>query len=63
MPKVTLTHDRSTKGTHVFKDDAENAPIRSLYITRGALGEGDGEAPKKVDVTFEPAAKKEKEKK
>lgn len=35
--EVTLLHTKSTKGTHVFTDDSEDAPIPSLYIRKSAF--------------------------
>jgi len=35
----TLTYKRSTKGTHVYVNDAENAALPSVYIKRSALPE------------------------
>lgn len=34
---VTLTHNRETKGTHVYKDADDAAPIPSLYIAKEAF--------------------------
>lgn len=46
---VKLTKDRDTKGTHVYKTDDREAAIRSLYITKSAVGE----APDEITVTIE----------
>lgn len=46
--KTTLTHDRETKGTHVYKNDKDDAPIPSLYIKKAAFGKKD--APTKITV-------------
>lgn len=48
--KTVLTFDRSTKGTHVFKDDADNAPIKSVYIQRTGI---EGNPPAKITITVE----------
>ena len=32
-----MKHIKSTKGTHVYSDDREDAPIPTLYIKRAAL--------------------------
>jgi hypothetical protein len=50
--ETTLTKSRDTKGTFVFKDESDNAPIPSLYIKKSAF---DGEAPEKITVTIEEA--------
>lgn len=34
---VELTFVKSTKGTHVYGSDAENAATQSVYIQRSAL--------------------------
>jgi hypothetical protein len=47
--KVTLTKDRDTKGTYVYKTDDREAAIRSLYITKSAVGE----APDQITVTID----------
>jgi len=52
MPKTTLKLDRDTKGTFVFKNDAEDAPIPSLYIKKHAFP---GDAPKSITVEFKAA--------
>lgn len=46
---VTLTKDRDTKGTYVYKTDDRDAAIRSLYITKSAVSE----APDEITVTIE----------
>lgn len=48
--KTTLTKARDTKGTFVYKNDADNAPIRSLYITKSAFK---GDAPEEITLTIE----------
>ena len=48
-----VTYERSTKGTHFFKEDDvfDEPAIRSIYITRGFFnGE---EPPKRLKVTIE----------
>lgn len=47
--KVTLTKDRDTKGTYVYKTDDRDAAIRSLYITKSAVGA----APDEITVTID----------
>ena len=47
---VKLTKARDTPGTYVYKDDADNAPIRSLYITKSAFT---GDAPESITLTIE----------
>lgn len=39
--KTTLTLDRETKGTKVYKNGDDNAPIPSLYIKQAAFKKGD----------------------
>lgn len=51
--KTKLTKERDTKGTFVYKNDADNAPVRSLYISKDAFG--DGEAPASITVTVAEA--------
>jgi hypothetical protein len=50
--KTTLTQARDTKNTFVFKNDADDAPIPSLYIAKSAFA---GEAPKQITVSVDPA--------
>ncbi len=45
--KTTLKHDRETKGTHVYKNDADDAPIPSLYIKKSAFK---GEPPPSLTI-------------
>ena len=47
--QLTLKHVKSTKGTHVYGDDAENAVIPSVYIKRHALP---NDPPKELKVTI-----------
>lgn len=35
--ETTLQFAKETKGTIVFKNDAPNAPVPSLYIKKGAF--------------------------
>lgn len=46
--KTTLKWDRETKGTHVFKNDSDDAPIPSLYIKKAAFKDKD--APKSITI-------------
>lgn len=46
--KTEMNWERDTKGTHVYKSEDDDAPIRSLYITKGALSDP---APKTITVT------------
>lgn len=46
---TTLKRDRDTKGTFVFKNTDQGAPIPSLYIKKTAF---DGDAPDAIEVTF-----------
>lgn len=50
--KTKLSQVRDTKNTFVFKNDADDAPIPSLYIAKSAF---DGEAPKSLTITVEAA--------
>lgn len=45
--KTTLTHERETKGTHVYKNDSDDAPIPSLYIKKVAFK---GDPPKTLTI-------------
>jgi hypothetical protein len=45
--KTTLTFVRDTKNTNVYKNDADDAAIPSLYISKTAFT---GEAPKTITV-------------
>lgn len=45
--KVKLKHDRETKGTHVYKDAADKAPIPSVYIKKSAFK---GDAPEELTL-------------
>ena len=48
--KTTLKLGRETKGTHVYKNDDDDAPIPSLYIKKSAFK--DPESPPKT-ITLE----------
>lgn len=47
--KTTLTWNRETKGTHVFKNDSEDAPIPSLYVSKEAFKDA-SKPPKTITV-------------
>ena len=47
--KTTLTLSRETKGTHVFKNDKDDAPIPSLYIAKSAFSDPSN-PPKEITV-------------
>lgn len=47
VTRMKLT--RETKGTYVYSNDADDAPIPTLYIKKGAF---EGEAPKKVRIVI-----------
>lgn len=46
--KTTLKLDRETKGTQVYKNDDEGAPIPSVYIKKSAFKTD--EAPKSITI-------------
>lgn len=46
---LTLTYSKSTKGTHVYKDACDDAPVPSLYIRKSALA---GDRPTTITVTI-----------
>lgn len=46
--KTTLKFERDTKGTNVYKNDADDAPIPSLYVKKTAFKKGD--PPKTLTV-------------
>lgn len=48
MIKVKMTYEKSTKNTHVYKADGEQASIPTLYIKKTGF---DGEMPDKIEVT------------
>lgn len=51
--KVTLQFEKSTKGTHVFKDESDNAMIPALYIRKHAFPNGE---PSSITVTVDSAS-------
>ena len=42
-----MTLGRDTKGTFVYKDESDDAPIPSLYIKKSSVK---GDAPKSITV-------------
>jgi hypothetical protein len=46
--EVELEFDKSTPGTHLFKDSGDNPKIPSLYVRKHAFK---GAAPKSLTVT------------
>lgn len=44
---------KSTKGTHVFTDSNENAPVTTLYIQRSAF---QGDPPANITLNITEAA-------
>lgn len=50
--ETKLKKERDTKNTYVFKNDADNAPIPSLYIAKSAFK---GDAPDAITVTVKEA--------
>ena len=50
MKTIEMNYKKSTKGTHVYMDESEDAPVPTLYIKRQALP---NEAPKKINITIE----------
>ena len=49
----TLNFQRSTKGTHVYTDDAPDAPIKTLYIQKEGMPTN---APSAITVTISAPA-------
>lgn len=47
--KTTMTWERETKGTHVYKNDSDDAPIPSLYVKKAAFGDKKT-APKSLTI-------------
>lgn len=45
--KTTLKLDRETKGTFVYKDESDGAPIPSVYIKKSAIT---GDAPQSITI-------------
>lgn len=37
--KIEMTHTKSTKGTRVYTDAADKAPVPTLYIKKAALSD------------------------
>ena len=35
--KIVMKFSKSTKGTHVYADSSEDAPVPTIYIKRAAL--------------------------
>lgn len=52
--KLKFTHEKDTKGTHKFAEDAPEGKhtVGTLYIRKDAV---DGECPSKLTVTITPA--------
>lgn len=46
--KTTMNFERETKNTNVYKNDKDDAPIPSLYISKKAFKKG--EPPKTLTV-------------
>lgn len=44
-----LKKERETKGTFVYKNDEDNAPIPSLYIKKSAFK---GDAPDEITINI-----------
>lgn len=49
--KTTLKLERETKGTFVFKNDEDNAPIPSLYIRKSAFKGKEAPESIKIDIS------------
>ena len=49
MKTIEMKLTKSTKGTHVYGDDSENAPVPTLYIKKGALPD---KPPAKITVVI-----------
>lgn len=47
---VKLTKARDTKGTYVYKSDADNTPVPSIYVKKSAFT---GDAPESITLTIE----------
>lgn len=45
--KVKMKLDRETKGTHVYKDGSDRAPIPSIYIKKSAFK---SDAPEEITI-------------
>ena len=35
--EIEMKYSKSTKNTHVYRDDSEESPVPTLYVKRGAL--------------------------
>lgn len=46
--EVKMTYDKSTKGTHVYKDHTLDTPVPTIYIKRSAF---DGEIPNVIKLS------------
>ncbi|RKZ85796.1 MAG: hypothetical protein DRQ39_06615 [Gammaproteobacteria bacterium] len=46
---INLTLRKSTKNTHVYSDDSEDAPMPSVYIKKSAFS---GEPPPVIRLTM-----------
>jgi len=47
---IVLAYRKSTKGTHVFGSDSQEAFIPSLYVRKTAFGDT---LPKEIKITME----------
>lgn len=47
----TLTFKKSTKGTHVYEDTDDDAPVTQVYVKRSALS-SDDVAPPSIVLTI-----------
>jgi len=34
---ITMSHNKSTKGTHVYSNDDDDTPISTVYVNRSSL--------------------------
>lgn len=50
--KTTLKWERETKGTHVFKNADDDAPIPSLYVSKAAFKDAT-KPPKTITVVID----------
>lgn len=48
----TLTHVKSTKGTHVFETEDPQVPVRSVYVQKYALPQVPPSG--KIELTIKP---------
>lgn len=53
VTKITFTHDRDTKGTHRYAEDAKDGEhvVGNLYIRKDKV---EGERPNKLEMTLKP---------